>query len=213
MKNLPTYTVPDCINYYFTSNHPDAFFIDDMDRRFFIWRTVPTMRREPAFYDNYMQWLKTGGREALFDYMLNIDTSDFNPAAPAPSTNSKLELIDHARSDVSSWVAYFKANVDIELKRLAEYLNTKPENLDLVLNTHMKWLYDPNNSSRVTANGLGRELGRFGFKTVGPVDTLAFGKRRFYVVRHLSKWEKLDPILVTEHLNKTYPPSINATKF
>lgn len=54
MKNLPTYTVPDCINFYFTSNHPDAFFLDDQDRRFFILRTKPIARREPDYYAKYM---------------------------------------------------------------------------------------------------------------------------------------------------------------
>ena len=213
MKNLPTYVVPDCINYYFTSNHPDAFFLDDQDRRFFIHRTVPVVRREPEFYRSYMVWLKGEGREALFDYLLNLDTTGFDPAAPAPSTASKLELVDHARSDLSSWVAYFMTNMDMELERLAEYLHTKSSNLDLVLNTHLKWLYDPQNSSRVTANGLGRELSRFGFKTVGPVESDSFGKRRFYVLRNYPKWAAADPVAVTEHLNKTYPPAINAAKF
>lgn len=213
MKNLPTYVVPDCINYYFTSNHPDAFFLDDQDRRFFIHRTAPVKRREPEFYHQYMLWLHNGGNSALFDYFLNLDTSSFDPTAPAPATASKAELVDHARSDLSSWVSYFFANMDIELARLAEYLQTKPEKLDLVLNTHIKWLYDPQNSSRVTPNGLGRELGRFGLKTIGPLDSAAFGKRRFYVLRNYAKWEKVTPAVITEHLNATFPIISHITKF
>lgn len=213
MKNLPTYTVPDCINYYFTSNHPDAFFIDDMDRRFFIWRTVPTARREAAFYTSFMQWLKNGGREALFDYLLNYDTSTFNPTAPAPSTSSKLELIDHARSDLSSWVSYFKANMDQELQKLAEHLNVKIDKLDILPNIHLKWLYDPHDATRVTANGLGRELSRFGFKTVGPIDSKAHGKRRFYVVKNYHKWAKATPAALTEYVDEAFKVVYTPPKF
>ena len=214
MKNLPTYVVPDCINYYFTSNHPDAFYIDDQDRRFFIHRTTPKIRREPEFYQSYMSWLKTGGREALFQYFLDYDTKSFNPTAPAPMTGSKMELVDHARSDLSSWVAFFMANVDVELARLAEYLQVKVECLDLVMNTHLKWLYDPQNNTRVTPNGLGRELGRFGFKTVGPVPSKAFGKRRFYVIKNVDKWLLAHPIDISEYLDAHFQaPSISVAKF
>ena len=214
MKNLPTYVVPDCINYYFTSNHPDAFFIDDQDRRLFIHRTVPNVRREPEFYQSYMAWLQDGGREALFQYFLDLDTSNFSPTAPAPSTVSKLELVDHARSDLSSWVAYFMANMEIELARLAEYLGVKAEHLDLVMNTHLKWLYDPQNMTRVTPNGLGRELGRFGLKTVGPIASKAFGKRRFYIVRNTDKWLIKQPQIITEFLDANFvAPSISTPKF
>lgn len=213
MKNLPTYVVPDCVNYYFTSNHPDAFFLSDADRRFFIHRTAPVERREREFYRDYVTWLQGEGREALFSYFLSLDTTGFDPAAPAPSTASKLELVDHGRSDLGSWIAYFMANMDLELARLAEYLSTKPEKLDLVLNTHIKWLYDPQNTSRVTPNGLGRELGRFGLKTVGPLDSIAFGKRRFYVLKNYAKWSKIPPNTISEHLNATFPAISHVTKF
>ena len=29
VKYLPAYTVKDCINYFFTANHPDSFFLED----------------------------------------------------------------------------------------------------------------------------------------------------------------------------------------
>jgi hypothetical protein len=214
MKNLPTYTVPDCINFYFTSNHPDAFFLADSDRRFFILRTKPDARREPEYYAKYMQWLGNGGSEALFDYLMRIDVSDFNPKAPAPITESKLELVDHGRSDLSGWVAYFMDNMELELARLAEYLQVKPNALDVVLNTHLKWLYDGGGTTRVTPNGLGRELSRFGLKTVGPVPCAAYGKRRFYVLRNANKWLNVPPIELTKYLDSNFKATLPAaTKF
>ena len=82
------------------------------------------------------------------------------------------------------------------------------------MNTHLKWLYDPQNMTRVTPNGLGRELGRFGLKTVGPVPSKAFGKRRFYVIRNTDKWLALQPQYITEYLDVTFTaPSISTPKF
>jgi hypothetical protein len=213
MKNLPTYVVPDCINYYFTSNHPDAFFLDDQDRRFFIWRTMADKRREPEFYRNYMTWLQNGGREALFAYFLAYDTASFDPASAAPTTASKNELVDHARSDLSGWVSFFLANLDLELGRLAEYLHCKPSDLDLVLNKHLKWLYDPQNTTRVTPNGLGRELSRFGLKTVGPIASASFGKQRLYILRNHKKWLHMPPKDVADYVDSVFPPEVHLQKF
>lgn len=36
-KFKPAYMMDDITNYYFTSNHPDALFLEDTDRRFFVW--------------------------------------------------------------------------------------------------------------------------------------------------------------------------------
>ena len=206
MKHLPTYTVPDCINFYFNSNHPDAFFIDDHDRRFFVHRTAKP-RLPSEFYARYSRWLNGPGPAALFHYMLHLDLGDFNPAAPAPLTESKLEMIDHARSDLSSWTAHFAANIDTELERLGGLLGVKTQDLDLVLNRHLRMLYDPENQARVTANGMGRELSRFGFKTKPPVMTEAFGKTRFYIVRNADRWLAASNTEVRDHVNRVFKPS------
>jgi hypothetical protein len=36
-KNLRQYVITDCVNWGLTSNYKDAVFMDDMDRRFFVW--------------------------------------------------------------------------------------------------------------------------------------------------------------------------------
>jgi hypothetical protein len=32
IKYIPQFSIPDCVNYYFTSNHADALFLEDEDR-------------------------------------------------------------------------------------------------------------------------------------------------------------------------------------
>lgn len=107
-KYVPSYEVPDCINYYFTSNHPDSFFLEDADRRYFIWEVIGVPLSE-AFYKKYDAALKNGElTRALFAYLLQLDTSGFNPNAPAPLTDAKKEMIDAGRSDLGSWVAMLR---------------------------------------------------------------------------------------------------------
>jgi alkylated DNA repair dioxygenase AlkB len=160
-----------------------------------------------------MTWLQNGGREALFAYLLAYDTTTFDPAAAAPMTASKNELVDHARSDLSGWVSFFLANLELELHRLAEYLQCKPTDLDLVLNKHLKWLYDPQNTTRVTPNGLGRELSRFGLKTVGPIPSVSFGKQRFYILRNHKKWLHMPPKDIADYVDGVFPPEMHLQKF
>jgi hypothetical protein len=213
MKFLPTYSVRDCINYYFTSNHPEAFFIDDQDRRLFVHR-VRHSRRERQFYVDYMKWLNGGGAAALFHHLLELDLGDFDPTAPAPLTNSKLEMIDHGKSDVSAFVANFSRNLEAELTRLKDLLHLT-ELPDLVLNKHLRLLYDPDGQSRVTANGLGRELSRAGFKSFPPVNTKAFGMQRFYIVRNTDKWLGVSTDKARDYLEKVYGnmPAAKGKKF
>ncbi len=39
-------------------------------------------------------WLDTGGSKAVFHYLLNRDTGDFNPAAPAFKTAAKIKIME-----------------------------------------------------------------------------------------------------------------------
>ena len=183
-KYISSYTVPDCINYYFTSNHPDSFFISDNDRRYFVHevRGVPLAR---AFYINYFDWLKRGGAAALFYYFLNLDMAGFDPAGKAPSTNSKLDMIDSGRSDVASWVATLREDPDRVLQ-----VGGKPLPYSLWTTTELHGLFDPQKETRVTANGLARELRRADFHKAFDgqgVLTALGGQQRLWAIRNIDK--------------------------
>ena len=64
-KYQPPYTLPDRLNYLFTTNHPDAFVIERHDRRFFVHETLePPLPKK--FYRDYEAWLTADGpRPAL----------------------------------------------------------------------------------------------------------------------------------------------------
>ena len=93
-KHVKAFYIPDCINYYFTSNHEEAFFLENDDRRFFI-HEADVAPLPPEFYERYMHWLDhEDGAAHLFHHLMNVDLTGFKPNAPAPMTEAKQENID-----------------------------------------------------------------------------------------------------------------------
>jgi hypothetical protein len=184
VKYVPRYTITDCINYYFTSNHPDAFFLEDQDRRFFIHEVTGTPLGK-EFYDRYDKWYSSAaGQSALFDYLLHLDIRDFNPMQPAPMTESKREMIETGRSDIAAWIAQLKEDPDVVLR------------MDKMLLTHRLWrtedllkIYDPDHRSRLTANGMSRELKKAGITRAanGHGCRCKIGQVRLWVIRPIEK--------------------------
>lgn len=161
-KYIPSYTVPDVINYYFTSNHPDSFFLEDDDRRFFI-HEVRQAPKEDVWYKRYEKWMgKRGvvgpGMPALFHHLLNLDMGDFEATTRAPMTRSKAMMLSNSRSDLATWVAAMKEDPDIVLRAAGHEIKHKLWRAEDLLA-----VYDPDGKGKVTANGMSRELARQGF--------------------------------------------------
>ncbi len=209
-KYVPTYVVPDCINYYFTSNHPDAFFLEDDDRRFFI-HEVSTPPLPEIFYAEYDLWLDTGGSSAVFDYLMKLDVSDFNPAATALRTSAKERMIADGQSDLGAWVRMLCKNPD-HLLRVGDISLCK----DLYTNKELLNLYDPSGRTGTTANGLGRELRRAGVKQIRDGQTIKLpdgSQDRYYVVRDCAKWQNAQPAAIVAHLTGPSMPGPQLPKY
>lgn len=162
-KYIPAYTVPDRINYYFTSNHPDSFFLEDDDRRFFV-HEVDRAPAAPVFYARYDRWAGSryavgAGIRALFAHLLELDLGDFNPNAAAPMTDAKRDMMELGRSDLGSWVSALRADPDSVLRAPG---GGAPLPYALWRAKDLLYCYDPDGRGRVTVNGLARELRRQG---------------------------------------------------
>lgn len=197
-KYVNSYVVPDCINYFFTANHPDSFFLEDDDRRFFI-HEVQVGPLPEEFYMDYSLWLETGGAEAIFQYLLDYDTEDFNPSAPAFKTAAKERMIANVQSDLGAWVRTLMLTPDFILK-----VGEVRINKDLFTSKELLLLYDPDNRTGTTANGLGRELSRAGIRQVmngRPVKLPDGSQVRLYAVKKPEVWLTATPQEIVEHLN------------
>ena len=199
-KYIPSYTIKDCINYYFTSNQPDAFFLEDDDRRFFIHEIqVPPL--DELFYAEYDLWLDTGGSAAVFHYLMQRDLTNFNPSAPAKKTSAKSRMIENVRSDLGSWVRELLENPDYVL-RVGKVSLTS----DLYTSKDLMALYDPAGTKNTTANGLGRELRRAGVVLAWKGDPLPSpdgGQGRYYMIRRPEVWVAATRGELIDHLTST----------
>lgn len=103
IKNTPKFSEPNLIKYVFLSNHPDAVYLNNKDRRFFV-AEGPDQKLPDVIRKRFVEWIKDGGKSALMDYLLRVDTSSFDPTAPAPMSQSKLSMLDSNKSDLEQWV-------------------------------------------------------------------------------------------------------------
>ena len=184
-KYIPAYEMPDLINYMFTSNQPDAFFLEDEDRRFFI-HEVNRRPMPDKFYQMYDAWYKSeAGPRALFHHLLALDTKDFNPNASARMTASKAAMIDDCKSDLAAWVQHLKRDPDRILVKLGE-----PIPHHIWRSEELLKLYDAQGNTKVTAGGVGRELKRAGVMRAGSGGSIrtAAGVTRLWVLREPDKY-------------------------
>lgn len=208
-KYIPSYSIPDCINYFFTANVPDAFFLEDTDRRSFIHEVVvPPLSEE--FYAEYDLWLHGKGPSHLFYYLLNLDLDDFNPMAPAIVTHAKRRMIHDVKSDIGSWCSTLMDSPDQILVMGEIKLNR-----DLYTPKELLMMYDPLGKARVTANGLGRELKRIGFQQVLNGDTFIAGKNiksAYYAIRNTKMWLSANRRDIIDHIVTSDAPQPAQTK-
>jgi hypothetical protein len=187
-KYIPEFTIPDRMNYLFTSNHPDALFLEDGDRRYFVHEIIgPPLPGE--FYKECHAWLHGSGPSHLMHHLLNVDLTGFEPRGHAPDTVSKRNMILNGKSDLGAWCVMLKEDPYSSLRPLGDKVALE---CDLYTAAQLLRAYEATagHSGRVTAPGMARELVRSGFRQVNgsqPVWTV-HGTQRLYAVRNHEKW-------------------------
>lgn len=108
-KYQPDREQPNLLNFIFLSNHHDALFLNDHDRRFFVWE-IESGRLPEAHANSFVRWRDAGGLSALHYFLLNYPLCDFNPKAPAPMTTAKQQMANDNKSDLEAWIADMMAS-------------------------------------------------------------------------------------------------------
>lgn len=202
VKYVPSYTVPDVINYLFTSNHPDAFFLEDRDRRDFVHEvTCERMGKEAV--DEYFAWLDGNGgqgAQALFHHLLRLDCGDQRPEDPAMETAARALMIDLGQSRLGRWVRDLRESPDAVLRVGDAALQG-----DLWSAQDLLRVFDPDERTGTTASAVGKEMRRAGFRAVYNEMQVAtaLGPRRLFAVRDAARWAEARGPSLTEHYNAT----------
>lgn len=183
-KYVPRYTLRDCTNYLFTSQHPDAFFIESGDRRLAVHEVIN--KEDRTFYDKIDTWRKKdGGPSHLFYNLLHeVDLQDFNPRDEAPHTASKADMEVLSRSDLDNFAHDLR---DDPVSVLS--VNGVKTDKEIFVLDELIQVYDPEGKKGTHNKAMGNSLRRAGFR-MHSVLTKHGTKRLWPIVDRETWWTK-----------------------
>lgn len=198
-KHLALQRVPNRAVYIFLTNYRHALSIDPSDRRMWVWYSQME-RRDPAYYDRYYTWLKDRrSSSALLHFLMNYDTSKFNPAAPPPMTDAKRQMVDASSSEVEQFLREARDN------------SSWPMTCDLVSVPHILGALRP--FMRVSQSMIAEALDHIAPKSL--LDTRPwFGKQRLRLraIRDFDKWEDASGAELSAAYRMPLPPQSGETE-
>lgn len=194
-KYLPTYVIPDCIQYLFTSNDPDALYIDPNERRYFVHQVRAKEPKHPDFYREIDEWSKTKeGQGALLYYLMTLPLDGFDPIAPALRTEDMRDMASLTRTELEQFLIDVTEEPDLVLDRLGGG--------DLVTGHELAMIFDSAADGRRTSPILvARKLKGLGFDPVHRVRTKE-GRVNLYALRNQEKWKRATPDAAREAYEK-----------
>lgn len=201
------YTIRNCINFLFLSNHPDALFLEDGDQRYLIHEVLQNSPAARRYYEIADKWLHGPGPSHLMYYLQNLDLCGFNPREHAPDTLGKQSMIRMSKSEVGLWVLQLQEDPTTALRPIGGKIAAE---CDLFTPEMLYRAYDPEGRGRGRASiaSLGRALASAGFRQVNagiPVQT-STGLHRLYAVKNAQEWEKADRDMIREHFDLYHGP-------
>lgn len=113
-KGKDSYPITNTINFYFTANKTNAFFLEDDDRRYFIY-SIPNVKLDVAKGREWVRQLDAyirseKGKAALHYHLLNevkIDPTIFDPKGSPPDTEAKRNAKEYSQNTAEHWLAQF----------------------------------------------------------------------------------------------------------
>lgn len=102
-KYQPVVELENKANFIFLSNHNDALFIDDGDRRYFVWE-INAGRLHDKEVQAFCNWRDNGGLGKLRGFLESLPIKNFKPHAPAPMTLAKQAMMRDSGSDLELFI-------------------------------------------------------------------------------------------------------------
>lgn len=183
-KFQPNYHARDCVNYLLTSNHPDALFIENSDRRVFVHEVVGEPESK-QFYKRIDKWRKSGGARYLMHYLLNLDLADFSPKEAPPSTEAKRDMISLSKSDLDLFAEQLKTSPDDILKMGSVVIDRSLYTMDEIINFYSS---QREGGFAPTKIAMSKSLRRQGFKMMAV--TVDKKTKKLWGIRNSDKWNR-----------------------
>jgi len=192
-KHQPTYLLQNCANFFLNSNHLNALYLEETDRRFAVYET-PRKVAPDSLFAKLRKWYESTDLEnspaALFHHLLHeVDVSNFNYAGPAPASLAKSSMQELSTSDLQYFANQLRDNVSHCLKWKDLQIDRKTFTAKDLLELCRIQGYDNNN--KVTSTGMSRVLRIAGFE-YRRITTQSKGQIQLYAIRNREWMEDQD---------------------
>jgi hypothetical protein len=200
LKNQGQYPLRSCENYFLTSNHENALYLEDDDRRFLV-HGIKATKPPPEWYAPIDKWMRgEDGPAALFYYLINdVDLSDFKPFAGPPVTESKREMVEASKT----WVEVRLADM---IENPQDYFEKLGIERDVFTPSELLAFFDDNKN--INAAYLGRMCQRFELpkKSMVRIKYPRPGTRRLYAIRNIHNYIGKTPQAWAENYEIDFQP-------
>jgi hypothetical protein len=120
------YSLPNYLNFFLTSNYPDAVKLENEDRRYLVLQTE-AKPRDDAYYTSLVDHIESAdGAAAVKHYLLNRDVQ-LNPKGRAPVTMAKQQMKEQSLQDEEAYVLQLfdegEAPFDFDLLRINDIID------------------------------------------------------------------------------------------
>lgn len=185
VKYVANYTLPDCINYYITSNSPDAILLDESDRRFWINR-APEVPKAKRWYDRYTEWRRDGvAASSLLYYLRRLPLGNQDRYTKPPINEAKRQMGVTSRPDHEQWAIDLRDNPDDFLI----YNENQKMGSDIYQPSELYHMYTRVfGNGRISVNAISTALLRANLEQRSV--KVKGSTKRLYAVRNAEKWKK-----------------------
>lgn len=195
-KGQPEYTIKNVRNPAITSNYWDCVKLDQDDRRAAVIRWEPKEssdgkvtdhRGDQPYWQKYVHWIENErGAHAIYQFLLDLDISWFDPNAWAPDTPWKSQVKEATMTDVEIWVKDLWENTEevLGIQNLGKALFTSKELCVLCFNR------SPDDITRGMSMNMSAALRNRGFAQAadgGQIRAPGGIPERWWVVRERTK--------------------------
>lgn len=191
-KYVPTYSIPNLCNFYFTANSPAALPLDPhgSNRRFFVIEAPMSRTRDTEWYtkvfNNWRHRDNLAGSAAVYHRLkYEISLEDYEPNGDAPDSEAKELVVETSRSNVEAWV-----------QRSHSYCH-----YELILPEELYTIYRESTGDRRTSQGTFASALR---SVASPLGQHRDGESRvsLWAFRNVDKWKRARPASRIEHYRK-----------
>jgi hypothetical protein len=107
-KYARTYETKNTVNFIFFSNHADAIYAEQLDRRFFVVYN-DRAPREPKYYETLYKTFAEKYAE-IYNFLMTVDLSDFYPYRAPPMTEGKKIILNQSKTELEIYLDEQRVN-------------------------------------------------------------------------------------------------------